>query len=56
MYVCMYVCMYVYMYGFSRLYTSIPHDKLMYVLNEITDFAFKIGPRDYVTVYNSRAF
>ena len=26
------------------------------VLNEITDFNFKGGPRDYDTVYNSRAF
>ena len=26
------------------------------VLNEITDFAFKSGKRDYVTVYNSGAF
>ena len=28
----------------------------MDVLNEITDFAFKCGTRDYVTVYNSGAF
>ena len=33
-----------------------PHDKLLYTLNEITDFGFKGGTRDYVTVYNSRAF
>ena len=25
-------------------------------LNEITDFAFKGGKKDYVTVYSSRAF
>ena len=25
----------------------------MYVLNEIADFAFKGGTRDYVTAYNS---
>ena len=27
-------------FNFSTLYTKIPHDKLLYVLNEITDFAF----------------
>ena len=36
---------------FSTLYTKIPHDKLLFILNEITDFAFKGGTRDYVTVY-----
>ena len=43
-------------FDFSTLYTKIPHDKLLFVLNEITDFAFKGGTRDYVTVYNSGAF
>ena len=43
-------------FAFSTFYTKIPHDKLLYVLNEITDFAFKGGTRDYVTVYNSGAF
>ena len=43
-------------FDFSTFYTKIPHDKLLYVLNEITDFAFKGGTRDYVTVYNSGAF
>ena len=38
------------------LYTKVPHDKLLYVLNEITDFVFKGETRDYVTVYNSGAF
>ena len=37
---------------FATLYTKIPHDKLLYVLNEITDVAFKGGSRDYVTFYN----
>ena len=41
---------------FSRLYTKISHGKLLYVLNEITDFAFKCGTRDYVTIDNSGAF
>ena len=40
-------------FAFSTFFTKIPHDKLLYVLNEITDFA---GARDYVTVYNSGAF
>ena len=41
---------------FSTLYTDIPHDKLLYVFNEITVFAFKGRTRDCVTVYNSGAF
>ena len=43
-------------FDFSALYTKIPHDKLLHVLNEITDFAFEGGTRVYVTVYNSGAF
>ena len=43
-------------FNFSLLYTKIPHEKLLYVFNEITDFAFKGGTRDYVTGYNSGAF
>ena len=43
-------------FDFSMHYTKIPHDRLLYVLNEITDFAFKGEIRDYVTVYNSGAF
>ena len=43
-------------FDFLTLYTEVPHDKLLYVLNEITDFAFKGKTRDYVTVYNSGAF
>ena len=42
--------------NFQTLYTKIPHDKLLYVLNEITDFAFKVGMGDYGTVYSSGAF
>ena len=38
------------------MYIKIPYDKLRHVLNEITDFAFKGGIRDYVTVYNSGTF
>ena len=43
-------------FDFSTLYTKMPHGKVLCVLNEITDFAFKGGTRDYVTVYNSGAF
>ena len=32
------------------------HDKLLYVLNQITDFAFKGGTKACDTVYNSGAF
>ena len=31
------------------------HDKLLYVSNGITNFAFKGWTRDYVTIYNSGA-
>ena len=47
MYVCMYVC---------TRYTKIPHDKLINVLNNIIDFAFKGGTREFVSVYNSKAY
>ena len=30
-------------FDFSMLYTKIPHEKLLYVFNEITDFGFKGG-------------
>ena len=43
-------------FDFSKFYTKIPHDKLPYVLNEITDFVFKGGTGDYITAYNSGAF
>ena len=42
-------------FDFSTLYTKIPHDKLLHVLSEITDFAFKGGTRSHVVVYNSGA-
>ena len=35
----------------STLYTKIAHDKLLYVLNELTDFAFKGGRRDYMLLF-----
>ena len=38
---------------FKRFITKIHYDKPLHILNEITDFAFKDGTRDYVTVYIS---
>ena len=43
-------------FDFTMLYTKIDHDKLLYVWYAITDFTFKGGIRDSVTVYNSGAF
>ena len=42
-------------FDFSTLYTKIPHDKLKQVLNEIIDFAFKGGTKEFIKVYNSTA-
>ena len=39
-------------FDFSTLYTKIPHGKLLFVLNEITEF----GTKNYVTVYSLGAF
>ena len=33
---------------FSTLYTRISHDKLLAVLNSITEFAFRDGSRDTI--------
>ncbi len=40
-------------FDFSTLYTKIPHDKLIYVLNNIIDFVFKGGKRNKVSVHKS---
>jgi len=42
-------------YDFSSLYTHIPHDKLIFALNEIVDFAFDGGTRNYISVTKSGA-
>jgi hypothetical protein len=42
-------------YDFSSLYTNIPHDKLLMVLNAIVDFAFNGGTREYISVTKSGA-
>ena len=42
-------------FDFSTLYTNIPHDKLLSVLNELVDFCFKGSTKNYITVDNYRA-
>ena len=37
-------------FDFSTLYTKIPHDKLIYVLNQVIDFAFTGGTRNRICV------
>ena len=37
-------------FDFSTLYTKIPHDKLLYVLNSLVDFCFEGGMSEYVAV------
>ena len=37
-------------FDFSTLYTKIPHDKLINVLDSIIDFAFKGGQKEYVCI------
>ena len=43
-------------FDFSTLYTKIQHNKLICVLNNIIDFAFKGGTRDYISVSKSQAY
>ena len=40
-------------FDFSTLYTKIPHDKLLLVLNGIIDFAFKGGTRNRISISKS---
>ena len=37
-------------FDFSTLYTKIPHAKLLKVLNELIDFCFKGGDKEYISV------
>ena len=37
-------------FDFSTLYTKIPHDTLISVLNSIVDFCFNGGERDYLSI------
>ena len=41
-------------FDFSTLYTKIPHDKLIDVLNKIVDFVFKGGTRNKISIHSSR--
>jgi len=43
-------------YDFSSLYTHIPHDKLIFVLKEIVDFAFNGGTNKYISVTKRGAY
>ena len=43
---------FIYTYDFSTLYTKIPHDKLLFVLNSLVDFCFDGGTSDYIAVTN----
>ena len=42
-------------FDFSTLYTKIPHKKLLEVLNEITDFCFNAGTKEFISVTQSGA-
>ena len=42
-------------FDFSTLYTKIPHDKLLEVLDGLTDVCFNGGSRDYLSVTKSGA-
>ena len=41
-------------FDFSTLYTKLPHNKILMVLNSLIDFCFDGGECKYVTVSNSR--
>ena len=43
-------------FDFSTLYTKIPHDKLIYVLNKIVEFSFSGGTRNRICVANGMAY
>lgn len=42
-------------FDFSTLYTKIPHDKLLEVMNEITDFCFQGGTHEQLSLSKSGA-
>ena len=43
-------------FDFSTLYTNLPHDDLLRVLNEIIDFAFDGGNRNYIGFNEYKVF
>lgn len=43
-------------FNFSTLHTKKPHDELIQVLHEITQFVFKGEKKDDATIYSSGAF
>ena len=42
-------------FDFSTLYTKIPHEKLLDVMNKITDFCFQGGSHELLSLSKSRA-
>ena len=42
-------------FDFSTLYTKIPHDKLIFVLNNLIDFCFKGGQSKFIALTNCGA-
>lgn len=40
-------------FDFSTLYTKITHDKLFAVLTAITEFAFRVGSRNIMCIFNN---
>ena len=40
-------------FDFSTLYTKIPHEKLLKVMNELTDVCFQGGDREFLSVTKS---
>ncbi len=42
-------------FDFSTVYTKIPHEKLLDVLNEITDFCFQGGAHELISLSNNNA-
>ena len=42
-------------FDFSTLYTKIPHDKLLFVLNSLVDFCFKGGMSQFIAIKYSEA-
>ena len=39
-------------FDFSTLYTKLPHNKLLMVLNSLIDFCFDGGESKYITINN----
>ena len=42
-------------FDFSALYTKLPHNKLLMIVNSLIDFCFDGGENKYITVNNHGA-